>query len=179
MQIVTAQDNIEARLEAHVGDLLAAMSSVHDLLRQLLELADTKLSAMRRADVEALRQCATDESSVLQELIEREKQRDAVLARLAQSLHWPDRGGGRLSGIAERLSEPFRSRLLAKTESLHQIASALRQKNRLAASVARNLHSHIRAVFDDVARVNQESVMYGPSGKHEHRNAQAWVDAVG
>ncbi|MFQ5806196.1 MAG: flagellar export chaperone FlgN [Phycisphaerae bacterium] len=162
-----------------VRDLLATVTSLHELLKQLLELAGRKLAAMRSADAGALQQCAADEGGVLQALFEREKQRDAVLARLAQSLHWRADCRPRLSEIAERLPEPFSSRLRAKIVGLRQTAGELRHKNQLAAAVARNLHAHIRAVFEDVAKVNQESVVYGPSGKHEQRNKKTWVDAVG
>jgi hypothetical protein len=166
-------------LEAQICALVAAVASLHEVFRQLLELAGKKLSAMRAADAEALQQCATDEGGVLQILFERERQRDAAIACLAQGLQWGDAGSPRLSQIAERLPEPFSSRLRAKIAGLRQTASELQQKNRLAATVAHNLHKHIRAVFEDIASVNQESVVYGPNGKHEQRNKKSWVDAVG
>ncbi len=166
-------------LEEHVRDLLATVIALHELLKQLLELAARKLSAMRVADTETLQHCAADEGAVLQTVFERERERDAALARLAQGLHWSEAVPPRLSEIAERLPEPLSSRLRAKIAGLRQTAHELRQKNQLAAAVARNLHKHLRAVFEDVAQVNQESVVYGPSGKHEQRVNQTWVDAVG
>jgi hypothetical protein len=180
MQIVTTPADAESsRLAARLNDLLATLSSSHELLKQLLELAGRKLAAMRSADTETLQQCAADESEVLRLMFENEQERDAVLARLAQSLHWRDSRAPSLTDITARAPEPFSSRLRAKTTGLRQIAAALKEKNRLAAAVARNLHKHIRAVFDDVARVNQESVVYGPNGRHEQRSKQSWVDAVG
>ena len=180
MQTVTNPTNTDTGcLEAHFRDLLAALTSLHELLKQLLELAGKKLAAMRVADADTLQQCAAEEGGVLQTVFERGRERDAALARLAQSLHWRDAGHRRLSEAAERLPEPFSSRLRAKIVGLRETANELQQKNQLAATVARNLHKHIRAVFDDVASVNQESVVYGPSGKHEQRNKRTWVDAVG
>lgn len=180
MQIVSDPTDTEPRgLDAQVDELLATLTSLHEMLRQLLELAGRKLAAMRAADTEALRQCAADEGGILRALFEREKQRDAVLARLAQSVQWHEARHARLSEIAERLPEPFSSRLRAKTAGLRRTADELRQKNQLAATVARNLHKHLCAVFDDVANVNQESVVYGPNGRHEHRNQMTWVDAIG
>jgi len=84
-----------------------------------------------------------------------------------------------LSVVADRLCEPFCSQIRARIAGLQASATALYEKNRLASAVARNLHEHIRAVFEDVARGNRESVVYGPNGKHEQRDKQAWVDAVG
>jgi len=166
-------------LDEQVGDLLAVLSTLHQLLKRLLQLARAKLDAMRRADALALQRCAAEECGLLERVFAHEVRRNAALARLAQTLHWDDAPRARLSEIAQRLPEPFSSRLRARTAGLRRTANDLRQKNRLAADVARHLHDHIRAVFDDVARVNQESVVYGPSGKHEHRTNETWVDAVG
>jgi len=177
--VTTSTGGQPSCLEDPVRDLLGTVTSLHELLKQLLQLAGKKLAAMRAADADALQQCAADEAAVLQALFEREKQRDALLARLAQSLQWREAGHPRLSAFAERLPEPFSSRLQAKIAGLRQTAQELRQKNQLAATVARNLHKHIRTVFEDVAKVNQESVVYGPSGKHEQRNMKTWIDAVG
>jgi hypothetical protein len=180
MRPVAEPSTADARsLEQHVHDLLATLNALQQMLGQLLDLAVRKLAAMRHADTGALHKCAAEESVVLHALFEKEKERDAVIARLAQSLPLPEGGPLRLSHIAERLPEPLGSRLRAKTLGLRQVAGALQEKNRLAARVARNLHTHICAVFEDVAKVNQESVVYGPSGKHEQRNKETWVDAVG
>jgi flagellar biosynthesis/type III secretory pathway chaperone len=165
--------------EGHVRDLLTMLHALHESLKQLLELAGRKLLAMRAADTDALQDCATEERAVLQTLFARQQKRDAVLARLAQSLPNHD---GRLLALPElagRLPEPFSSRLRARSLGVRQTADALRAKNQLVARVARNLHAHIRAVFADMAKVNQEAVGYGPNGKQEQRNRQTWIDAVG
>jgi hypothetical protein len=172
-------DGQPTRLEAPVGQLLEMLTALQQLLKQLLELADRKLIAMRSADTDALQECAADEGKLLEAVFQRERQRKAVLARLAQSLRWPGGERARLGEIAERLPEPFSSRLRAKTVGLQQVATGLQRKNHLAAGVARNLHEHIRSVFADIAKANQESIVYGPDGKHEQPTARAWLDAVG
>lgn len=177
--VANSPDREPGCLETRFDELLAAVTGLHELLKQLLELATSKLAAMRAADTDALQRCAANESAVLQRLFEQEKERDAAIARLAQGLPPGGTGPPRLSELAQRLGEPFSSRLRAKTAGLREVATALQEKNRLAAAVARNLHTHICAVFDDVAKVNQESVVYGPSGKHEQRSKRTWVDAVG
>ena len=175
----TREGEAPAELQLQVRELLELLSALHELLKRLLELARAKVDAMRGADAVGLQRCAAEECGLLERLFEHEDQRNAAFARLAQSLHWNDVARVRLSDIAERLPEPFSSRLRARTAGLRRTADELRQKNRLAAEVARHLHDHIRAVFEEVARVNQESVVYGPSGKHEQRTNETWVDAVG
>lgn len=179
-KIAAPPDAAEAHdTEAQVGELTEALSGLQELLEQLLGLARAKLAAMRAADANALQRCAARECGVLERLFDRERRRDAVLARLAQSLQWNGGPRLRLPEIADALPEPHCSRLRARTAGLRRTAEELRRKNRVAAEVARHLHEHVRAVFEHIARVNQESVVYGPSGKHEQRTNRTWVDAVG
>jgi hypothetical protein len=180
LPIATPANRAEALdLEAQIGELLEALSGLHEMFKQLLALARAKLVALRAADAAALQRCAARECGVLERLFEQERQRDAVLARLAQSLHPGSTAVPRVSEIAERLPEPFSSRLRARAVGLRQTAKELRCENRVAAEVARHLHKHLRAVFEDIVHLNQESVVYGPSGKHEQRVNKTWVDAVG
>ena len=144
-------------------ELLDSLSSLQDWLRQLTELAEVKLQAMRRADAEGLHRCAARECQVLEQLFQCERARDAIVARVAQALRYEADERPRLTEIAEKLPEPASSRLRAKIAGLQQVSTNLRQKNRLAAEVARHLHKHIRAVFEDLAQVNRESVVYGPT----------------
>ena len=162
-----------------IESLLEIVGALHELMRQLSELASEKLAAMRAADAEALHACAARECAVLERLFAREKERDAVLARLAQSLPWQEPGVPRLSAIAEKIPEPESSRLQAKIAGLRQTAEELQRKNRLAADVAQRLHKHIRAIFEEIAGVNQDADVYGPGGRQEPRATKTWVDAVG
>ena len=59
-------------LDMQFGELLEAVAGLHELLMQLLELARTKVTAMRAADVDAMRQCAAQECGVLERLFEQE-----------------------------------------------------------------------------------------------------------
>lgn len=173
------RDGGAADLPAQIETLLRSTTALHALLSRLSELATEKLAAMRTADAAALQACAVRECETLERLFAREQERDAVLARLAQSLHWQAPAPPRLSEIAEKIAEPFSSRLRAKIAGLRQTAEELQRKNRLAAEVARHLHKHLRAIFEEIAGVNPETVVYGPDGQQEPRATKTWVDAVG
>jgi len=164
---------------ATVGRLLEMLSAQHEWLKRLLELAETKLGALRRADADALSRCAAEEQLVLQRLFEQEPERDAVLACVAQGLQRGDARRLRLAELAQQMSEPWGSRLRAKIAGLQGTARELRQKNRRAASVACNLHRHIRAVLDGLAGADQEPALYGPTGRRAQRSTLNWIDAVG
>ena len=159
--------------------LLRVVGELHDLLKHLSELATEKLAAMRTADAPSLQACATRECAALERMFGREQERDAVLARVAQSLRWEGTDRPRLSEIAEKIPEPYGSRLRAKIEGLKLTAGELQRKNKLAAEVARHLHKHLRAIFEEIAGVDQERAVYGPHGHTQQQATKTWVDAVG
>lgn len=168
-----------AQVDAQAAELMAALDEAHDSLRRLLALAKEKLAAIRTADTVELKRVAERECEELQRLFERERRRDATVARLAQTLHCDSEQRPRVSELADRMHEPFSSRLRAKTEGLRATAGLLQQRNRVAAGVARSLHQHIREVFEDVARVNRETIGYRPDGQYERQRTDSWVDAIG
>jgi flagellar biosynthesis/type III secretory pathway chaperone len=172
-------DDGRAQLAAIVAELLEALGALQGLLQRLADLAGRKLEAMRRADAGELQSCTAMEHRLLADVARGQQERDAILARLAQALHSPQPTTASLAEYARRLPEPFSSYIAARNGALREIARALQQKNRLAASVARSLHAHVRSIFAELARANQESVVYGPDGQHEQTETEAWVNAVG
>jgi hypothetical protein len=166
------------------------LAELHAALKQLADLADRKLAAMRIADTEALQDCAVREGDLLREMFRGEQRRNAVLASLAQGLHLAEPQRARLMEIADRLPEPLASSIRARGVALRDLAARLQRKNRLAAGVARNLQSHIRGIFAAMAGAAQESQVYGPQGRQGGTGlwpasprpdacATLFVDAVG
>jgi hypothetical protein len=160
-------------------DLVGHLLRLGTALSELTALAGEKLTAIRRADSAALEQCAAREGALLQRVFREEGQRKAVLARLAQGLQCPDAERVRLTEIAARLPEPLASSLRARGAVLRDQAAELQQKNRLAAAVARNLQSHLRSLFAEVAGRSNEAPVYGPQGQQDSSVTRGWVDAVG
>lgn len=160
-------------------ELAQCLADLQGLLKQLAELARRKLDALRQADADALQTCSAREAALLEQLAPVERRRDAVLARLAQALRRPELPRAGLSEIAVCFPEPVSSHLRARNAALREITTVLREKNQMAARVARELHQHIRGVFDEVTRAAQESVVYGSQGQWRPTPARSWVDAVG
>lgn len=178
----------EASLETEAGKLCEALAETQRQTRALLDLAERKLVALRRADAAELNQCAREEASLVEEAQRTGCARKTVIARLAQRLRAPRLRNGSLAEIAARLPEPFSSSLKARSVPLRELAVALEEKNQLIARVARNLHQHIRAVFDALAQPEDEAAAYGPTGERPvanrsqsgaNRPRKTWVDAVG
>lgn len=162
-----------------LGELMDYVDTLHQSLKALLEVAGDKLQALRVADAPALERLAGLEVTLLKKVLSEERQRVALLARVAQSLQRPDLARSALTEISRCLPEPAASVLRAKSLALRELASELQRKNGIAARVAQNLQSHIRGVFAEVARATQESVGYGSKGRHESCGRRYWVDAVG
>lgn len=174
----TRVDGHDDRVQAY-DDLFETLGSLHGRLARLGDLAESKLAAMRAADASRLHELAAEEAAELEALAAEDVRREAALARVAQGM--PDRASARprLAEVAETFSEPQRSKILGKSEGLRAMATRLAEKNALVADVARGLHNHVRGVFAEVAKVNQEAVVYGKDGREHQRTSKSWVDAVG
>jgi flagellar biosynthesis/type III secretory pathway chaperone len=155
------------------------LGALHTLLKQLADQADAKLAALRAADASALQTCAARETELLQHVARNAQERQAIVARLAQHLPPSLPNEMPLSELIEKFPEPQASILRARSLALRESARKLQEKNSLAARVAHHLQSHIRAVFAELAKVNQESVVYGPKGQHEQAALRSCLDAVG
>ena len=108
-----------------------------------------------------------------------ERRRKAVVARLAQTLRLRSPDTLTLREIANELPEPFSSSVRARMLALRAVAIELQHLNRVATVVARDLHQHIRDVFTVLANANRESVVYGPQGREHMTTSKNILDAVG
>mgnify|MGYP005834947563 CR=1 FL=1 len=160
-------------------ELLDELARWQTALETLLQVAGDKLAALRQADTAALHHCAVREGELLHALFRDGPRRQAALARAAQGLHAAGPPTGWLTQVAEQAPEPWASRLRARTAGLRELAGELQRRNKLVAHVARQLQSHIRGVFAELAGAAQESTVYGPQGQQEHSHPRCWVDAVG
>lgn len=159
--------------------LLENLAEHQALLKTLVEIAREKMDAVRAADSQTLHRCTAREASVLERVLEFERRRKAVVARLAQTLRLPSPDSLTLSEIANELPEPFSSSVRARMLALRAVAIELQHLNRVATVVARDLHQHIRDVFTVLANANRESVVYGPQGREHMTTSKNILDAVG
>ncbi len=170
---------VESGTAAAVRELLARLGELHVALKELTELATEKLAALRQADTAALERCAAREGALLTQMYREEPGRRATLARLAQSLRLAQPGPPRLERMAALLPEPLGSAVRARAAGLAELATELQQKNRLAATVARNLQSHLRGLFAELAGPEPQSRGYGPQGRETAGRPRTWVNAIG
>lgn len=178
----TLPPNFELRpadLTPLVAELETCLDTLETDLHALLAIADAKLTAMRNADVRAIRQLTDHEEDALGAHREHETRRGAVVARLAQALLLTGDGPPRLEKLAAHLDEPARSRIAEKTGVLRALTEQLARKSSLAREVAQSLQSHLRAVFAAIAEATKETLAYDHGGQHASVTTQNWIDAVG
>lgn len=164
---------------AAVADLNTCLAELQGFLRRLADLAGEKLAAVRRADSRALQDLALTEQELVKQVLSAERERAAVLARVAQGLPNASHRPPTLTDIAAQVPEPAGSALRARGLALRATATELQQKNRVLASVARNLQEHVRGIFAAWAKSTQEALGYGASGQPAASACRSWVDAVG
>ena len=171
--IIQAADALGAQ------ELLDALAALQRTTTQLVEIAEAKLVAARHADAAGLTALATRERLLLQQYAMDEQKRRAAVTQLAQGLRRPHLGAAPLRELLGYLPGSATSAVTARAAGLRRQLEQLQQKNALFAAVARGLQEHIRAIFADVAKVQQESIAYGPNGRHAVSGTRSWVEAVG
>ncbi len=169
-----------ANSDSPASELVRCLADTQTQLRELLRIARDKLEAMRTADVATLNACTRSEVDLLQRVYRGEQQRNAVVARLAQTLPGGRRRELSLNQIAGQSPEPVRSRLQAQIAGLRTAATELKRENDLNSRVARDLQRHIRGVFSALGNARRETAVYGQDGQH-HRSSksQMILDATG
>jgi hypothetical protein len=160
-------------------ELLENLSAHQSQLRGLLDTAGAKMQAIRSADATGLNTCTAREARLLEEILRTEQQRRVILARLAQSM--PEGGVKNLTlgEIAGLFPEPMCSSIRARMRAMGQVATELRERNRVAEIVARDLQRHVREIFAAMCGAGRRAAGYGPSGNHGRPTTEALWDAVG
>lgn len=165
--------------EADGRAIVDSLGELTGLMSSLVDCAGEKLAAIRRASAEALQSCVAAEMQTLDAVLAAERKRDAVVARVAQRLQLPSLRRASMTQVAEKFSEPWRSAIRARCMGLRKAAENLRQKNGVAAEVARGLQSHVRAVFGALAQAGQDATTYAGNGRMRHADKQLVIDALG
>lgn len=180
MTLKLAENQQNTAIAAADGEaLLACAATLHERVRALQALAEEKLVGLRGADTAALYGVASREAAALEQLFATEREQEAILARVAQSLPGSLPARPRLSDVATFFFEPLRSQINAKIAGLRSATEKLRQTNRRAVELAQHLHTHIREVFAEVAKIGRKQAGYDGRGQHRHEATRQWVDAVG
>ena len=149
-----------------LNNLVRLMGILERLHERLLTLVQSKLDAMKRADMPAMNNLMDQEQATVRQLRERDGLRRQLVDSMGAEMGLPSQGARALSvsQLAARLSEPGRASLLDAAGSLRQVMSRVAQANRVAGAVSREILNHLGWIFGSVRPAEGRPVGYSGSG---------------
>ncbi|MFQ5592073.1 MAG: flagellar export chaperone FlgN [Phycisphaerae bacterium] len=162
-------------------DLLELLTRLQQMHVDLSVLIDRKVDAMRRNDLDTLRDTLAQEAVLVHAIQEREGMRRQLLDTIGEKMGWPAQTARALSmsQLASRIARSQRERLLAVGKKLREAVSRVARANRLAGCVAREINDHLRWVFASVKPYQSEPAGYTGAGKPLACSELTILDAVG
>ena len=151
---------------AKASDLTRLLGVMQKLQEQLLECIESKIDAMRRADVPAMQELHKKEKALVARIREREGLRRSMMDSIGHGLGLPA-GAARtlhVSLLAARFSEPDRTELTDAARSLRDVVFGLQRANRVAGAISRDLVNHLDWVFASVEPKNAKPAGYAGDG---------------
>lgn len=164
-----------------IADLTRLLDTLRIQQQQLLDCIESKLDAVRRADVPAMQRLHRLEARLVKQLRECEGLRRQMMDAIGRALGWPV-GAGRtlhVSKLASRAQGPDRAPLLDAAKALRDVVFRVQRANRVVGAVSRNLVDHLGAVFASVAPKADEPTGYSGSGAVVRHTGTLVFEAVG
>ena len=152
---------------AQVRDLVRLLTVLRRLQEQLLTLVQSKIDAMRRADVPAMREVHAREQALVKQMQEREGFRRQLMDEIGRAMELPA-GSARdltVSQLAARLPQPDKTVLVETAEGLRGAILRVAQVNRIAGAVSRELVNHLQWVFASVSPKGDTPAAYSDDGR--------------
>ena len=168
-------------LDKHVNDLLVLLNTLRGLYAKFGSLMDAKLAAMRTAEMDSVQSLQTQERKLTERIAERNGLRRQLMDRIAEDLDMP-RSASRamtLSGLAARMQDPLRARLLVAAGELRETVQRTEQKSEKVALVSRLMLQHMQKVFEAMAEFSENKGVYGARGETLCDRGEALFQAIG
>ncbi|MCA9312245.1 MAG: flagellar export chaperone FlgN [Phycisphaerales bacterium] len=151
-------------IDPAIGELESLLETLTARIGELVELASTRLDAIRGASPAELAQCIGRENQVVQAIAELEKRRVRVVGELAE--RFGSRAGVNTtwSWLADRIGGAPGERLRTLARSLRERMEMLTRLNETAALATRALISHMQGLMSQVGARLSHSRTYARSG---------------
>lgn len=131
------------KLESALQRQIAAHERLLDVMKQ-------KLEVFRRAKQQDLDNLIREENKQLQEIGEIEKERLTLVAHLTQAIDANATEPLRMGELAERLSEPARSRILLFRMKLRDRMQQVQREARVIRSASETLLRHMQGIVQTI-----------------------------
>ena len=166
---------------ARVRDLIALLTQLSELHDELFSLVDEKISAMRSADLDAMRVCNDKEHLLARRLHERQGLRVQLTEALGKELGIAPAVARAMtvSQLAMRVPASQCKTLTDAADRLRATIAKVAQANRVAGVISREIVNHLRWVFAAVRPQDDRPVDYGDAGVLVARSSTCLFEAVG
>ncbi|MEK7710653.1 MAG: flagellar export chaperone FlgN [Planctomycetota bacterium] len=157
------KDGVDLKRLRDLVRLFDGLRLLHD---ELFCVIESKIEAMRHADVAAIQAAAESEQVIVTRLKERDGFRNQLMEAIGQDLKLSAKAARALtvSQLAARLPEPERSLVVNAASKLQAVMAKSAQANRLAATVAREVVRHMKWVFAAVRPADAAPIGYTGRG---------------
>jgi hypothetical protein len=147
----------------------------------LAVVLDAKIDAMRRADVEVMGELEHRERTIVEQLKERDGLRRQLMDAIGLELGLPAKAGRtlNLTQLGLRISEPERAALVEAGDNLRDSVMKVRQMERVATMVSREVSTHLQWVLSAVRPSEEKPNVYANDGALVRSSGSAMVELVG
>ena len=149
-----------------LNDLIRLLEHTCAMYGQLLETVQAKIDAVRRADLNAMREQTGKEHALAGRLHEREGLRCRLMEAIGKELDIPARQARdmTMSQLASYVSSGDGQRLSEISCKLREMVSRVAQANRIAGVTTREILNHLKWVLDSVKPKDEQPAGYDGDG---------------
>jgi len=147
-------------------DLLRLLDALATMNEQLYTLIGTKIDAMKRADLHAMRECGARERDMVRNMHEREGFRRQLMDAIGEDWGLSPRSARELSvtQLASRLAGSQGTALSEAAGRVRKAVFKVTQANRVAGVVCREILHHLKWIFASVRPGDEKPAEYAGDG---------------
>lgn len=162
-----------------VEKLIEAMQDDLQLHRELGQVLDNKLDAMRHRDISRLEALSVAEHRLLDRMSENGRRRIGA-AKEATAIYFPNRHGRDATAkeLAKVVEKPLKRKLEALSAMLFDSVQNIERLNRINKIASEKILGHIDHIFSIIAQSGRDIGLYGRAGKKSLLEQNRLVDAI-
>jgi len=168
---------METENAKHIDSLVERLGDLRDLHEQLLLTVRGKQKAMRSGDMNSLASWSAREQFLIERIEIVDKERKSETDELSRQLGHQETVS--LTVLADQLSEPERSRILALIGAIRATAEQIYQINQVNDAVTREILNCFAQMQRQITAAHCDIGLYDPNGNKQLTRHLNILDAVG
>jgi len=162
-----------------IHELLTYMGEELRKQRDLADVLENKLDAMRHYDMSRLEALSAKEQALVEMIQQANGKRDMILQKVSHEV-FPQQSERRWSAreLAEAVSEPMRGKLLAMADVLKSTVEKVQKLNRVNSLATEKVMNHFNHIFSLLAQSGRDIGLYSQAGKKSLLDQNRLVDAI-